>query len=318
MIAYAFAPASVVATLGTTGLIANVFFAPLILKEKFRKTDLLGVAIAIAGGVTVVLSAQAEQPTLSPKQIIKAVTQTSFEIYLVFAVSLMILLGYLSPRYGDRYILIDLGLVALFGGFTALSTKGVSSLLSVLFYKALSYPIFWILLVILVFTAIMQVRFLNRSLANFDSTRVIPCQFCTFTISTIVGSAILYRDFQKMAGGTIATFIFGCLLTFLGVWITSGGDSDETGPVSTTQRLRKTISTVFTEQTPLLEEAGLARPKSSRLHSSNTQSGPLLNYFIAKAETTRRRNSMQPSTYSSSWSSAPMPRNRDISTAVSA
>ena len=72
-LAYAFAPASVVATLGTTGLIANVFFAPLILKESFRKLDLLGVLIAIGGGITVVLSAQAEQPQLSPRGIIKAI-----------------------------------------------------------------------------------------------------------------------------------------------------------------------------------------------------------------------------------------------------
>lgn len=168
--AYAFAPASVVATLGTTGLIANVFFAPLILHERFHKTDLLGVAIAIAGGITVVLSAQADQPKLSPDEIIEAISQTNFKIYFVLALSLIVTLAYLSPKYGQKYILVDLGLVALCGGFTALSTKGVSSLLSILFYKAFKYPIFWILVVILVTTAILQVRYLNRSLARFDST----------------------------------------------------------------------------------------------------------------------------------------------------
>lgn len=169
-LAYAYAPASIVAALGTTGLIANVFFAPLILKEQFRKLDLLGVAISIAGGITVVLSAQAEQPQLAPDEILEAVSQRIFLAYLVVALSLVIYLLYLSPRYGDRYILIDLGLVALFGGFTALSTKGVSSLLSVLLYNAFRYPIFWCLLAVLIFTAVLQVRYLNRSLANFDST----------------------------------------------------------------------------------------------------------------------------------------------------
>lgn len=170
MLAYAFAPASVVATLGTTGLIANVFFAPLILKERFRKLDLLGVIIAIAGGITVVISAQAEQPKLSPQEIVQAISQLTFKIYFGVAICTIVVLAYLSPTYGHKFILIDLGLVALFGGFTALSTKGVSSLLSLLFYKVVEYPIFWILLGILVFTAVMQVRFLNRSLAKFDST----------------------------------------------------------------------------------------------------------------------------------------------------
>lgn len=169
-LAYAFAPASVVATLGTTGLIANVFFAPLILKERFRKIDLLGVGIAIAGGVIVVMSAQTEQPQLSPDQILGAISQISFVIYFLVVLFTIASLLYLSPRYSDRYILIDLGLVALFGGFTALSTKGVSSLLSKLLYNALRFPIFWILLAILISTAVLQVHFLNRSLARFDST----------------------------------------------------------------------------------------------------------------------------------------------------
>lgn len=169
-LAYAFAPASVVATLGTTGLIANVFFAPLIFKERFRKIDLLGVVVAITGGIVVVLSAQAEQPKLSPDQIIQAISQTSFLIYFVLTMLTLGTLVYLSPRYGEQYILIDLGCVALCGGYTALSTKGVSSLLSILFYKAFKYPIFYFLLAILVSTAILQVRYLNRSLARFDST----------------------------------------------------------------------------------------------------------------------------------------------------
>ncbi|CCG84103.1 protein of unknown function [Taphrina deformans PYCC 5710] len=309
-LAYAFAPASVVATLGTTGLIANVFFAPLILKEKFRRIDLVGVAIAIAGGVTVVLSAQAEQPQLDPQEILEAVSQRPFLAYLAVALTLIIGLLYLSPKYGDRYILLDLGLVALFGGFTALSTKGVSSMLSTLFYKALRYPIFWTLLVVLISTAVLQVRYLNRSLANFDSTRVIPCQFCTFTISTIVGSAILYKDFERMSPGTIAMFICGCLLTFLGVWITSyrtdaraESSQDHRNTVNTNRRIQRTISTIFSEQTPLINEVvPSTRPNSRRLKSSNAQTGPLLNYFIAKADNARHlhRGSLDSTAYSSS------------------
>lgn len=90
------------------GLVANVFWAPLILKEQFRKLDLLGVVIAIAGGVTVVLSAQADQPKLSPTEIVEHITQRNFEIYLVLAVIAMAVLSYMSPKYGDQYIMIDL------------------------------------------------------------------------------------------------------------------------------------------------------------------------------------------------------------------
>lgn len=69
----------------------------------------------------------------------------------------------------------------------------------------------------------MQIRYINRALQRFDSTQVIPTQFVLFTLSVIVGSAILYRDFNSMSAARAGKFIGGCFLTFLGVYfITSG------------------------------------------------------------------------------------------------
>lgn len=77
-----------------------------------------------------------------------------------------------------------------------------------------------------------QIRYLNRALQRFDSTQVIPTQFVLFTLSAIIGSAVLYRDFEKAKAEQFAKFIGGCFLTFLGVYlITSGrakgGDSPD-------------------------------------------------------------------------------------------
>lgn len=55
-VSYAFAPASIVAPLGTTALIANCFIAPVLLQEKFRKQDVVGIALSVAGAVIVVLA----------------------------------------------------------------------------------------------------------------------------------------------------------------------------------------------------------------------------------------------------------------------
>lgn len=74
----------------------------------------------------------------------------------------------------------------------------------------------------------MQIRYVNRALQRFDSTQVIPIQFVMFTISVIVGSAVLYRDFKSATGDRIGKFIGGCVLTFLGVYlITSGREADD-------------------------------------------------------------------------------------------
>jgi len=54
--AYAFANPAVVAPLGTVALITNAIVAPLALKEKFRKQDLVGILIAMFGAILVVCS----------------------------------------------------------------------------------------------------------------------------------------------------------------------------------------------------------------------------------------------------------------------
>ena len=105
-------------------------------------------------------------------------------------------------------------------------------MLSSTLWRAFTTPVTYALIAILVGTAIMQVRYVNRALQRFDSTQVIPVQFVMFTISVIIGSAILYRDFEKATGESVGKFIGGCLLTFFGVYLITSGrpqrdDDDE-------------------------------------------------------------------------------------------
>jgi hypothetical protein len=74
-----------------------------------------------------------------------------------------------ESKYGERLIGIDVGICALFGGYTVLSTKALSSLLSTIFLNAFRKPIGWILLLVLAGTSILQVKYLNRALIRFES-----------------------------------------------------------------------------------------------------------------------------------------------------
>ncbi|KAL8830277.1 MAG: hypothetical protein Q9170_005806 [Blastenia crenularia] len=224
-LAYGFAPASIVSPLGVVALVSNCVIAPWLLKERFRQRDFWGVLVAIAGAVVVVLSAKNSETKMGPDDIWSAITRWQFELYLGITAALIIGLIWASGSYGERSILIDLGLVGLFGGYTALSTKGVASLLSDTLWRTLTFPITYLLLVILVASAVMQIRYVNRALQRFNSTQVIPTQFVLFTLSVIIGSAILYQDFKSTTAGRVGEFVGGCLLTFIGVYlITSGRD----------------------------------------------------------------------------------------------
>jgi drug/metabolite transporter (DMT)-like permease len=225
-LAYGFAPASIVSPLGVVALISNCLIAPLLLHEKFRWRDAVGVVIAVGGCVTVVLSASDSNPRLDPDIIWDLITTWEFETYLGVTVGLIIVLLFASNKYGHKSILIDIGLVGLFGGYTALSTKGIASLLSNKIWKVITFPITYLLLAVLVFTAVMQIKYINRALQRFNATMVIPTQFVMFTLSVIIGSAILYRDFERESAEDAYKFVGGCALTFLGVWCITSGRSD--------------------------------------------------------------------------------------------
>jgi hypothetical protein len=118
-LAYGFAPASIVSPLGVVALISNCIIAPFMLKEPFRKRDALGVIIAVGGAVTVVLSANDDNPKLGPGEIWKLISTWEFETYLGVTVGVIAILMVASNKYGDKNILIDLGLVGLFGMWNA-------------------------------------------------------------------------------------------------------------------------------------------------------------------------------------------------------
>lgn len=114
-LAYGFAPASIVSPLGVVALVSNCIIAPCLLKERFRQRDFWGVVVAVGGAVTVVLSASTQESKMGPHHLWSAITRWEFELYLGITAAMIIVLMWASGKHGDKSILIDLGLVGLFG-----------------------------------------------------------------------------------------------------------------------------------------------------------------------------------------------------------
>ncbi|KAL5527612.1 hypothetical protein ACEPAG_6413 [Sanghuangporus baumii] len=283
-ISYGFAPASVVAPLGTFALIANCFFAPLMLKERFRKRDLLGILLAILGAITVVLSASSSDRRLDPDALIHAITQKPFIVLAaIYAGGAAFLVSLSSQRLGQEHVWVDVGACALFGGFTVLSTKAFSSLLArewvALFKEWITYPV----LAVLIGTGIGQIRYLNRALMKFDSKVVIPAQFVLFNISAIVGSAVLYGDFRSATLHQMVTFLYGCGATFAGVFMLTWSSNDaERGKgnarveVSDQAERRRRAQLVVPETLSPPRPAPLLRAKTSSITLSPAQQALLI------------------------------------------
>jgi len=149
--------------------------------------DFFGICIAIVGAVTVVLSSNASDTRLDSRQLLEAIKQTPFLIYVgTYIVGAVILAGLSHGKMGRVYVFIDVGLCALFGGFTVLSTKALSTLISLSWYgifaQWITYPLIFVSscsspssilaqgsdIQILLGTGIGQIRYLNRALMRFD------------------------------------------------------------------------------------------------------------------------------------------------------
>ncbi|KAI8370513.1 magnesium transporter NIPA-domain-containing protein [Radiomyces spectabilis] len=218
-IAYGFAPASTIAPLGTTTLISNAILAPILLYEPFRGRDVLGIMFAVMGAAGVIFSSRNKDIPLSPELVVEALTQASSVIFYCITCILICLLSVRSSRKADRNIFVDLGLVAVYGAYTVLATKALSSMLNLTLYKLFMYPVSYILITVVLVTALMQIKFLNRALQHFDSTSVVPTQFVLFTLSAIVGSAIIYHDFDGYDLNELLRFMISCILEFYGVYL---------------------------------------------------------------------------------------------------
>ena len=104
---------------------------------------------------------------------------------------------------------------------------------------ALVEPIFWVMLIILVSTAIFQVVYLNKALENYPSTLVIPLHYVLFTIFSITGPSILYQELTLDPAQLplppplmMGLFVGGILMTFLGVATLSSGHGDDDSAIA--------------------------------------------------------------------------------------
>ncbi|KZS97655.1 DUF803-domain-containing protein [Sistotremastrum niveocremeum HHB9708] len=290
-LSYAFAPASVVAPLGIFALIANCFFAPLLLHEKFRPRDGIAILLSIVGAVTVVLSARSSDPRLNPEQFLEALSQRTFVIYASVVCAVMLVLGFLSERNkGREWVMIDVGLCALFGGFTVLSTKALSTLISLewiqIFKEWITYPV----VIVLVGTGVGQIKYLNRALMKFDSKQVIPTQFVLFNLSAIVGSAILYGDFNRVTFHQFLTFLYGCGATFAGVFLlTRSSGSTEEEPESTDiERGRSSLAAIPEEDAANANAPARSVPVKILRARASTMTLGLAPVFVASGNAAQR------------------------------
>ena len=214
--AYGFAETSMIAPLGAVSVLANAFIAAFVLGEGLRLRDVLGCALCVAGGLVIVKSTPVHSVELDPDAFVRSLSATPFILYIVvLTIVVGIMLGF-QDTYGGRHVVYYVLLCSLLGSVTVMSCKGVSTFLNLWACcgapSPFTQPVMYMLMLVLGSTAILQVRYLNEAMERFGNTETVPVYYVLFTLSTISGANVLYRDFENEDRWTVLSFCGGgCL-----------------------------------------------------------------------------------------------------------
>ncbi|XP_061804807.2 NIPA-like protein 2 [Nerophis lumbriciformis] len=221
--AYGFAPASLIAPLGCVAVIASAFISVIFLKETVRVSDVVGGTLAITGTYVLVTFAPHTSTHITAHLVQFYAVSWHFLLYLAIEIILFCILLFVYKKKNVKHIVVVMLLVALLASLTVISVKAVSGMITESFkgegHLQLIYPIFYVMLVIMVASCAFQIKFLNQAMKMFDATEVVPINFVFFTASAIVAGIIFYQEFEGLALLNIFMFLFGCLLSFLGVFL---------------------------------------------------------------------------------------------------
>ncbi|ODV58695.1 DUF803-domain-containing protein, partial [Ascoidea rubescens DSM 1968] len=234
-IAYGLAPVYIVSPLGIVTIISNTTIAPFVFKEPIKSNELLGTMFAAMGVLFVILSSLKVNREISPEPApeidpLDYISSIIFSItYLLYLLATLVLirkdLSYhnIPASLKNQYVLLNLFLVAIFGSHTAISTKCLSTILSFSrdYRSIFSNFLVYYLLINLLSTALLQVKHLNDSLRVESSSKIVPLHFVCFTITVLICSTILFKDYKDKSIYQYLLFLLGCLLTFFGVFLIS-------------------------------------------------------------------------------------------------
>ena len=220
--AYAFAPAILVTPLGALSIIFSAVLAHFILKEKLHIFGVLGCALCVVGSTTIVLHAPHEKDIHSVKEVWHLATEPGFLVYSCWVVTLVLVLIFrFAKRYGERHMIIYIGICSLTGSITVVSVKAVGIALKLTFQGMNQFIYFepWFFTIVVIGCCIIQINYLNKALDTFNTAVVSPVYYVMFTSLTIIASIIMFKEWDTQNASQIATELCGFVTILSGTFL---------------------------------------------------------------------------------------------------
>ncbi|XP_056340078.1 NIPA-like protein 2 isoform X2 [Oenanthe melanoleuca] len=207
----------------------SAFISVFFLKRTMRTADILGGTLTITGIYLLVAFTPNVPQELTARQVQNYLVSWPFLGYSIVEIIIFCILLYFYKRKAVKHIMVLLMMVALLASLTVIAVKAVSSMiaLSVMGKMQLTCSIFYIMSVLMATSCAFQIKFLNQAVHLYEAIAVVPINFVFFTTSAIISGVIFYREFQSATLLSVFMFLFGCLLSFLGVIIIARNKKEE-------------------------------------------------------------------------------------------
>ncbi|KAL0078310.1 hypothetical protein F4703DRAFT_1906096 [Phycomyces blakesleeanus] len=242
-------PIVILAPIGAMNLVFNTVAARLVLGDPLTQRSILGTMLIVTGALLVGFFGIINEPNHSLDDLILLYKRPTFIIYFGILESglllMMLITQYLDYRYGSLDLdewppskrllgIRSLGLVDLktyigmsygiLGGCVSsqsllFAKSGVELIILTVVYKEnqLQYALTWILLAMMVITAILQLFYLNKGLRLCDTVMLVPLSFCAFNVSTLFNGLVYYDQWDRLQWWQLVCVLVGVSLTVVGV-----------------------------------------------------------------------------------------------------
>ena len=255
--ALAFASQSLIAPLGSLTLVSNVFLAPLLLKEKLSRRDVVCTLVIVVGAALAVSCASHDDSTQSVKAMFSNFLRIQFIAYAALVVLSVVGLrvitwkaaalrkrAHTNREAAKRY---QAGMKYHRFGYAA--AAGIMGAQSVLFAKCTStlfrtmiagdgvmfvYPGTYGVLLGLGVTIFFQIRWLNSGLRLFPALYVVPVFQSFWILVSVVSGMVFFQEYHGVLDQPLQAcgFCLGIFLTIGGVYVLSqkaGQDGPQDG-----------------------------------------------------------------------------------------
>lgn len=208
LVAFGFAPTTLVSPLGASGICSTALFARIWLAEKFQMRGYAGVLMVAGGGVMISLSMPPTE-SISTLDLLYKNISGGFSLFVAICITIVLAVLYNNSLFSSVFVLSVTGMVC------SLSCRGVASML----LNNPTHPLFFAMLWYAVLTIGLQCIAFQKALASFSLSHVVPCHFAGMQVLVSIGAGLLYDD---MLHANVFMFVIGLLLCVVGSFIVAG------------------------------------------------------------------------------------------------